>query len=153
MSRVAGCWNVQVSQFRSRYGGREPTVRAATATRMPLSAPHAPGWPTPPELNSQIERVMPHAAGYWHAVDKLIGLLKTMPLAEQARTGLPWVHQVIASRSRVPGMGTWLTVEWLRSLHEGRAVDDSVRPLYDAVLDALAKEDCRGAVDLQRQGE
>lgn len=111
------------------------------------------GWPTPPELNSQIERLLPHAVGYWHAADKLIGLLKTMPLAEQARTGLPWVHRVIASRSRVPGMGTWLTVEWLRSLNEGRAVDDSVRPLYDAVLDALAKEDYRGAVDLQRQGE
>ena len=43
--------------------------------------------------------------------------------------------------------------QWLRSLNEGRAVDDSVRPLYDAVLDALAKEDYRGAVDLQRQGE
>ena len=60
------------------------------------------GWPTPPELTRQIERLLPHAAGYWHAADNLIGLLKTMPLADQARTGLPWVHQIITSRAGRP---------------------------------------------------
>jgi hypothetical protein len=44
-------------------------------------------------------------------------------------------------------------VGWLRSLSEGKAVDDEARPLYDAVLDTLAAEDYRGAVELQRQGE
>lgn len=111
------------------------------------------GWPTPPELNSQIERMLPHAAGFWHVADNLIGLMKTMPLAEQARTGLPWVHQIMTSRGKVPGMGTWLAVGWLRSLSEGRAVNDEMRPLYDALVDALVAEDYRGAVELQRQGE
>ena len=86
------------------------------------------GWPTPPELTSQIERMLPHAAGYWHAADNLIGLLKVMQLAEQARTGLPWVHQIITSRGKVPGMATWLAVGWLRSLSEGQAVNDETRP-------------------------
>jgi hypothetical protein len=111
------------------------------------------GWPTPPELTRQIERLLPHAAGYWHAADNLIGLLKTMPLADQARTGLPWVHQIITSRSKVSAMGTWLAVKWLRSLDQGHAVNDETRPLYDALVDALAAESYRGAVELQRQGE
>jgi len=111
------------------------------------------GWPTPPELASQIERLLPPAAGYWRAADNLIGLLKTMPLADQARTGLPWVHQIITSRGKEPGMGTWLAVEWLRSLGEGHAVNDETRALYDALVDALAAESYRGAVELQRQGE
>src|SRR6266487_4060120 len=32
MPRVAGCWKVQVSQFRSRYGGREPAVMSSVAS-------------------------------------------------------------------------------------------------------------------------
>ena len=111
------------------------------------------GWPTPLELASQIERLLPHAAGYWHAADNLIGLLKTMPVADQAHTGLPWVHQLITSRGKEPGIGTWLAVEWLRSLGEAHAVKDETRPLYDALVDALASESSRGAVELQRQGE
>jgi hypothetical protein len=111
------------------------------------------GWPAPSELSGQIARLLPRAAGYWHAADQLVGLLRTVPLAEQARTGLPWVHQVITGRARQPGLGTWLTVGWLRSLSEGNAVHDEMRPLYDAVLDALAAEDYQGAVELQRQGE
>lgn len=110
------------------------------------------GWPTPRELNSLIERILPHAVGYWHAADNLIGLLRTMPLTDQATVGLPWVHKIVTA-PRVPGMGTFLAVEWLRSLSEGNAVDTAVRPLYDALVDTLAREDYRGAVELQRQGE
>ncbi len=111
------------------------------------------GWPAPAELASQIERLLPYAAGYWHVADNLIGLLKALPVADQARTGLPWVHLIITGRERMPGMGTWLAVEWLRSLSEGNAVDDATRPLYDAVVDALAAESYQAAVELQRQGE
>jgi hypothetical protein len=97
--------------------------------------------------------MLSHAAGYWHAADNLIGLLKTMPVTDQAHTGLPWVHQIITSRGKIPGMGSWLCVEWLRSLDEGHAVDDETRPLYEAVLDALVAEDYRGALELQQQSE
>lgn len=110
------------------------------------------GWPTPPELNDPIERLLPHAAGYWHAADSLIGLLKTMPLADQANVGLPWVRRIVTNR-KAPGMGTWLAVDWLRSLSEANVVDNAVRPIYDALVDRLAVEDYRGAVQLQRQGE
>jgi hypothetical protein len=44
-------------------------------------------------------------------------------------------------------------VGWLRSLEEGNAVTGPLRPLYDAVLDALAAEDYAGAVELQKHGE
>src|SRR5258705_8018020 len=36
MSRVAGSWKVQVSQFRSRYGGREPAVMSSVASQAGL---------------------------------------------------------------------------------------------------------------------
>jgi transposase len=32
MSRIAGCWKVQVFLFRCRYGGREPAVRSSVAS-------------------------------------------------------------------------------------------------------------------------
>ena len=54
-------------------------------------------------------------------------------------------------RRKIPGMGTWLAVEWLRSLGEGHAVNDETQPRYDAIVDALAAESYRGAVELQRQ--
>jgi hypothetical protein len=76
-----------------------------------------------------------------------------MPVAEQARIGLPWLSRIITSRGKQPGMGTYLAVGWLRSLGEGRVVDDETRPLYDALVDALAAEGYSGAVELQRQGE
>jgi hypothetical protein len=111
------------------------------------------GWPGPRSLASQIERLLPVAAGWWHAADNLIGLLRTAPLTDQARLGLPWIHRIIASRGRNPGLPAWLAVEWLRSLDEARAVSAGTRPLYNAIVDALAAESYPGAVELQRQGE
>jgi hypothetical protein len=110
------------------------------------------GWPAPAEVSSQVERLLPRAAGHWGAADHLIGLLGTVPPTEQARIGLPWVHQVITGR-RAPGWPTFRTLEWLRSLREENAVNDQAWPLYNAILDALAAEDYRGAVALQQQGE
>jgi hypothetical protein len=64
------------------------------------------------------------------------------------------VHQVIASCSKKPGgLPTWLAVEWLRSLSEGRAVSAETRPLCNAIVDALVAESYPGSVELQRQGE
>jgi hypothetical protein len=147
--------------FADRHGGEYavaemfPSPSPATWDSDPDAAVSAArgGWPHPLEPVSEIERMLPLAAGYWHAADKLVGLLQTAPLAEQARTGLPWVHQILASRSRIPGMGTWRAVGWLRSLEEGGAVNGPLRPLYDAVLDALAAEGYAGAVELQQRGE
>ena len=124
-------------------GGADAAVSAA-----------ADGWPAPHSLAGQIERLLPAAVGHWHAADNLIGLLRTAPLPDQARIGLPWVHRVIASRSKRPGgMPTWFAVEWLRSLSEGHVVSAETRPFYNAVIDALAAESYAGAVSLQRQGE
>ena len=111
------------------------------------------GWPAPGELTGQIARLLPHAAGYWHVADNLIGLLKSMSLSDQGRIGLPWLHEVIASRSRQPGWPAFLAVSWLRSLSEAHVLDDETRPLYNSIVDALAAEAFPGAVELQRQGE
>ncbi len=161
MTAVLDAADAGARGFTDRHGGEYavaemfPSPSPTIGDRDPDAALSAArdGWPTPLELSSQIERMLPLAAGHWHAADKLIGLLKTVPLAEQADIGLPWIHQILTSRDRIPGMSTWRTVGWLRSIDEGNAVGDPVRPLYDAVLDVLAAEAYPGAVELQRQRE
>lgn len=132
-----------------------PRPAPATADSNPMAAISAArdGWPTPQELATQIARWLPHAAGHWHAADNLIGLLQTAPPADQARTGLPWVHEIIASPHRTHGMGTWLIVEWLASLRDAQILDAATWPLYGTLVDALAAENYAGAVDLQRRDE
>ena len=86
------------------------------------------GWPTPPELACRIERLLPHAAGYWHGADNLIGLLNhAVDRSGPHRTamGPPDHHKP----RKIPGMGTWLAVEWLRSLGEGHAVNEACHGL------------------------
>jgi hypothetical protein len=102
------------------------------------------GWPTPQELNRQIERWLPHAAGQPHAADNLIGLLETLPLAEQAQTGLPWMHTLILPPGRGYTRGSWRAVEWLASLRDGHVLDATIRPAYDSLVDALVADDYGG---------
>lgn len=135
----------------------EVVPRPATAVmdRDPMAAIIAArdGWPTPQELRAQIERWLLRAAGHWHAADNLIGLLQTTPPADQARIGLPWVHKIIIGSRRSPGMGTWLSVEWLGSLRDAQVLDAATWPLYGTLVDALAAESYTGAVELQRRDE
>lgn len=53
------------------------------------AVPDSNGWPIQPELNGLIERMLPRAVGYWRVAGSLIGLLGTMPLADQVNVGLP----------------------------------------------------------------
>jgi hypothetical protein len=132
-----------------------PRPTPATSDSDPMAAISAArnGWPTPQELATQIERWLPRAAGHWNAADSLIGLLRTTPPADQARTGLPWVHTIIAGTRRSPGMGTFLSVEWLGSLRDASVLDAATWPLYGTLVDALAAENYPGAVELQRRDE
>ena len=50
-------------------------------------------------------------------------------------------------------MGTWLSVEWLGSLHDAQVLDAATWPLYGTLVDALAAENYAGAVELQRRDE
>jgi hypothetical protein len=132
-----------------------PRPAPATSDSNPMAAISAAsnGWPTPQELGAQIERWLSYAAGHLHAADNLIGLLRTIPPADQARIGLPWVHKIIASARESLGMGTWLSVEWLSSLRDAQVLDAATWPLYGTLVDALAAENYAGAVELQRRDE
>jgi len=132
-----------------------PRPATATSDGNPMAAMRAArnGWPAPLELAPQIERWLLRAAGHWHAADNLIGLLQTTPPADQAGIGLPWVHKIIAGPRRTHGMGTWLSVEWLGSLHDAQVLDAATWPLYGTLVDALAAENYAGAVELQRRDE
>ena len=132
-----------------------PSPATAVSDANPMATINAAreGWPAPAELASQIERWLPRAVGQPHAADNLIGLLETLPLAEQARTGLPWVHKVILPAGRGYTRGSWRAVEWLASLRDGHVLDPTTRPAYDSLVDALVADNYRGALDLQRRDE
>jgi hypothetical protein len=132
-----------------------PHPSPVTADRDPMAtiSAAADGWPTPQELTAQIKRWLPHAVSHWHTADNLIGLLQTTPPADQARLGLPWMHEIITSPRRAHGMGTFLGVEWLGSLRAAQVLGPDTWPLYGALVDALAAENYQGAVELQRRDE
>ena len=111
------------------------------------------GWPAPHELTSQIERMLPHAAGYWHAADNLIGLLRTMPLTDQAAWACPGSTRSSRSRSKMPGMGTLAGSGMAPLAQRGTRRRRCGTAPVRRVVDTLAAEDYRGALELQRQGE
>lgn len=132
-----------------------PRPATAISDTNPMAAINAArgDWPSPQELAPQIERWLPRTVGHWHAADSLIGLLRTIPPADQASIGLPWVHRIIVGRRKGWGMGTFFSVEWLGSLRDAQVLDAGTWPLYGALVDALAAENYPGAVELQRRDE
>jgi hypothetical protein len=84
----------------------------------------------------EIESWLPWAAGRPQCVDSLVGLVKTLPLTEQATIGLQWVAAVVQ-----PDVGgivrrSYLLSEWLISIRSA-ASDSGALADWQQLVDAL----------------
>ncbi len=100
-----------------------------------------------------IQRWLPWAAGDPEGVDALVGLLRTAAPIEQARLGLPWVTVLIGDRPGLIANRTWQLCDWFANLRDANVLDQSTRPQYQALVDALAAAGDRRAARLQRDDE
>jgi hypothetical protein len=109
-------------------------------------------WPTLDELSSRIEQWIPLAVGSSKGVDVLVAFLSGSPLIEQARRGLPWVLRLVDGHFEDLGATARLPA-WLRRLRDGGVLDGTGRPLYERIVDGLAKHGDYRAIELQRLDE
>ena len=90
-----------------------------------------------------IEAWLPVATGLAARTDSLIGLVGTLPAAEQARTGLPWVATlVLPDPGAIAGRSPLLSI-WLKEIRSS-AADAGMLDAWQEVVDALVfAEDIR----------
>lgn len=129
--------------FNARHSGEmalaslmpNPTYETAFLYRelgdAPLAWTDALGW------RSAVETWLPLAAGHPDCVDSLIGLVRTLPLADQVRTGLPWVVSLVRAHVKTVVRRTFYLTSWLKEIREmvfeARALD-SWQVLVDAMV-------------------
>ncbi|MFJ5609301.1 hypothetical protein ACIQCJ_07935 [Streptomyces sp. NPDC093221] len=93
-------------------------------------------WWEPLAWQDTVAQWLPIAQGHATCVDQLIGFIKPLPADVQARTGLPWVADlVLANPSRVANR-TYLLTSWLIELRQA-AADAGVTSDWQRVVDAL----------------
>ncbi|GAB2852783.1 hypothetical protein GCM10027074_19590 [Streptomyces deserti] len=110
-------------------------------------------WLTAGHLAPAIERWLPAAVGDADAVDDLIGLLRASPVDDQLSPGLTWVRNLAVPQGGQVVRGSYLLVEWLRSVRESGRLDGQARKHYDVIVDALAAAGNVAARELQRADE
>ena len=92
-------------------------------------------WWEPLALRDVVEAWLAPAIGKARCVDQLIGFLRPLAPADQARVGLPWVATlVLASPSRV-ATGSFTLAEWLIETRAAAAADLSDQ--WQQIVDAL----------------
>jgi hypothetical protein len=83
-----------------------------------------------------IEAWLPVATGHAACADSLIGLVGTLPAAEQARTGLPWVAAlVLPAPGAIAGRSPLLSI-WLKEIRSS-AADAGMLDTWQELVDAL----------------
>jgi hypothetical protein len=77
-------------------------------------APQA--WTRLLEWQPQVQRWLPYASGVPACVDNLVSALQTLPIADQARLGLPWLERMITERAAAVARRSWQLPKWLRDV-------------------------------------
>jgi hypothetical protein len=88
------------------------------------------GWP------EAIESWLPLATGRSQCVDALIALLRTLPIDDQATTGLTWVASIVIADVDGVARRSYLLAEWLIELRGGSENAGTLRT-WQEVVDAL----------------
>jgi hypothetical protein len=93
-------------------------------------------WSSPLAWHSEIDTWLTFAAGNARATDALIGLLRSLPMTDQVRSGLPWVCISVFGDVDAVARGSYSISSWLT---EVRDTADALGVLDDwqRVVDAL----------------
>jgi hypothetical protein len=98
---------------------------------------HAPiVWSDPLSWREQIERWLRVAEGNASAVDSLVGLLRTLPLVDQASIGLAWVSAAVLGDVAEVARRSYLVSPWLSELRDA-ASEYGVIHDWQRLVDAL----------------
>ncbi len=119
----------------------EPVLEKARTQWLPTSA-----------ISQHLEEWLRYSRGDIHAVDALVGFLKTRPLQEQVWPGLEWIHKIVIDDDRSAATCGFLLVGWLR-LVRGSVAEESPKRCYREIVDALVLGRYIGARDLQALDE
>ena len=119
----------------------EPVLEKARTQWLPTAA-----------ISQHLEEWLRYAHGDIHAVDALVGFLKTCPLREQVWPGLEWIHKIVIDDDRTASTCGFLLVGWLR-LVRGSVAEESPKRCYREIVDALVLGRYIGARDLQALDE
>jgi hypothetical protein len=125
-------------------GDRDPDATLETASR---------DWIDPGVLDGLIARWLRIASGYPRAVDALVGLVETAPLAWQSTTGLRWVNELIGGNCAVIASRSWRLPGWLERLRAADQLQPPDTARLQQIVDGLAAHGDARAVALQRSDE
>jgi hypothetical protein len=119
----------------------EPVLKKARAQWVPTAA-----------ISQHLGEWFRYAHGDMHAVDALVGFLKTRPVQEQVWPGLEWIHKIVMDEDRAAATCGFLLVGWLR-LVRGSVLEEAPKRCYREIVDALALGRYVGARELQALDE
>lgn len=93
-------------------------------------------WWEPLQMQSEIEAWLVPAAGIPDCVDQLISFLRALTIEDQARTGLPWVAELVLADPEHIANRTYTLTEWLIEMR-AVVVDAGLSAKWQQVVDAL----------------
>ena len=93
-------------------------------------------WWEPLQLQSEIAAWLVPAAGIPECVDQLVSFLRALTTEDQARTGLPWVAELVLAGPEQSANRTYTLTEWLIEIRAA-AADAGLSAEWQQVVDAL----------------
>lgn len=130
-----------------------PTLGVADTDPDTVLATARGDWIDPKTLDPLIERWIPLARGQSDAVDTMVGLARTAPVAWQTTTGLHWIDRLINSDYGAIASRSWQLPGWLADLRSGDHLTPAGAAILHRLLDGLAAAGDRRAAMLQLAAE
>lgn len=93
-------------------------------------------WADPVAWHAALDDWLVVAAGHPRCVDALIGLIRTLPAADQLKLGLPWITTATIGDVDSVARGSYSLEEWLIQI-QASITDASTRDAWQRLVDAL----------------
>jgi hypothetical protein len=142
MSRVLALWASGQSQLKDGYSSRSVVAELLPNTAGEVAYLYRElesdpiTWWDPLAWRDVIEGWLSFAMGDPSSVDQLIGFLSSLPRAEQVRTGLTWMSQLVLPDPTEVGARSYLIATWLIECR-ACAMDQGLQGEWQRIVDAL----------------